>query len=616
MFQTWNWWAVTAQEIKRIKHKMAKVITIWTAKTMAHAWGKWASTSMEAKRVRYLMDKVTRHWTGAFTARAWETWSNVASEGRRMRVAASRVLVRWGNQSMSMMWNAWLKKTAQARQLKMAASKVLRRWGHQGLAGGWNRWVLTVKEEKRRRKIMQKVVARCSKGDLMAAWETWSKLAREERRLRKAAFIIVHRLENKGMWVAWHTWSSNAAEMARIKAVSLKVVLRWQQQALGAAFERWLGKKEEERRMRQVVYKVVRRWVHDCLRRAFCGWESVLINESMRASKEEEQMRLNALEAALASKAAESEDLLSNMLSQVEELESALAAKSNEASRLYEEGRYAERKVEELQQDLAAFCEGANSQRMAMLSSCRQRLISLAKQAESVLNSKAAESKRVKIDLIQRLDALHDEHAPCASTIAERDAEIARLSKGMIALETRLTETIDEREDANRVLRQHLNNAQDNFATMQSEMSQRIRDLEEALAAKSADVADLEKEMLDAAKKLDGLQLEVNEICEDSVIARASLLHICKNKFADLGEVCRKAEREAERLQERNVECEQLMHDAQEKLAHAKHEMALELTTKQADIARLHSQVEELKVKNCDDDEDAIVFSKVCGHSF
>ena len=54
------------------------------------------------------------------------------------------------------------------------------------------------------------------------------------------------------------------------------------------------------------------------------------------------------------------------------------------------------------------------------------------------------------------------------------------------------------------------------------------------------------------------------------------------------------------------------MHDAQEKLAHAKHEMALELTTKQADIARLHSQMEELKARHGDDDEEAIVFAKVC----
>ena len=54
----------------------------------------------------------------------------------------------------------------------------------------------------------------------------------------------------------------------------------------------------------------------------------------------------------------------------------------------------------------------------------------------------------------------------------------------------------------------------------------------------------------------------------------------------------------------RNVECEQIAKDAQEKLAHAKHEIACELVAKQADIQRLKSENEELKERIQDDGED------------
>ena len=52
----------------------------------------------------------------------------------------------------------------------------------------------------------------------------------------------------------------------------------------------------------------------------------------------------------------------------------------------------------------------------------------------------------------------------------------------------------------------------------------------------------------------------------------------------------------------RNVVCEQLTKEAQDKLAHAKHEIACELVAKQADIQRLKSELQEFKAKHGEDD--------------
>ena len=104
-----------------------------------------------------------------------------------------------------------------------------------------------------------------------------------------------------------------------------------------------------------------------------------------------------------------------------------------------------------------------------------------------------------------RYDALRDEHAPCAFAIKARDDEIDRLAAEKKLLESRLAKAVEEREDETAGLQQQLKSMQAKLEALREEHAPCAA----ALGARSAEVSKLSKDLASAEQALSARDLEI-----------------------------------------------------------------------------------------------------------
>ena len=133
------------------------------------------------------------------------------------------------------------------------------------------------------------------------------------------------------------------------------------------------------------------------------------------------------------------------------------------------------------------------------------------------------------------------------------------------------------------------------------------KQLHSSLAVKIAAIAQLEEDLRSAERIVDSVQRDVQGIREDADILKRTMLVVCQTKIVLLEkEIYRlrdvvdeerekraKAEHEQRETELRNIECEKLMQEAENKLAKIKKQLALELVIKETELSRLQEQQKE-----------------------
>jgi len=358
-----------------------------------------------------------------------------------------------------------------------------------------------------------------------------------------------------------------------MRLVARKVVGRWLRQTVETAFLQWQGKAAEEKRAAQIMGKVMHRWMRGIMDKVFSSWVHEKNTSQPAAVSITLDMDYEASMGLLDRKAFFEKQLCDDISSALDIEKDRITVLCHQKGGIVSEIVFRNPDAEQLAK---RFIDVVGEGRF------RTGLGKLIKKAtlhgpicnetiRAIVKAKTDDEVRLQQQMKSERDSKEHEQSQVQTleaALAAKAAEAARLS---------------------------------------AEMLKRAHELEAEVAAKTAEARRLNAELHDAGKKIDALQLEVHGIFEEASSQKMTMLESSKHKLILLGnelnglkallererETRRKAEQEAQRLLARNIECEQLKQYAQEKLKKAKHEIALELATKTATIARLKSELDD-----------------------
>ena len=333
------------KEEKRRQVVVARSVLRWTRITLSQSWLSWCSFADEIRRMRVLLRKVVGRLKKKKTTRAFVSWLDYVWRRRELRkVVVGRMATqeernkRWGIESLrlhaveclrteekrergltvlfillsrsvdasvKLAFQKWREKIIRQREEERRRRNILIRWRASAMVRAmecWQEWVIQRRTDRELvarflRKFRHRTAARC--------WRAWVELVAKRKIARGVMRSLVASLERKKrdeMRRGWKQWTStfhvsllhsilesHAVGMQRHQRRFLLVLLRrkgTQERGMNLTlgFERWKRKKEkfeEEERKQRVLRGLVGRMQHRHVGRAMLSWREAA-EESVR----------------------------------------------------------------------------------------------------------------------------------------------------------------------------------------------------------------------------------------------------------------------------------------------------------------------------------------------